>query len=334
MIRVRENISLKSYNTFAISAIANTFIEVFSQEELLEALRKYPNAKPLGGGSNILLTKNVTEPLIKLSIKGIHIEKEDENHVWITAMAGENWNHFVQTTLKMGYNGLENLSLIYGNVGTAPVQNIGAYGVEIKDVMYSCQALNKQTLTTQTFLNADCHFAYRDSIFKKDKNLIITSVTFCLNKKQGKLHTQYGDISAWLQENHIQNPKAQDVAQAVSHIRQTKLPNPAELGNAGSFFKNPVVSRDFFEDFHKRFPEAPHHFLTENQVKIPAGWLIQNAGLKGFRQGDAGVHQRQSLVLVNYGEATGEQILALSGFIQQKIFQTYGISLETEVNIW
>ena len=219
MIRIRENISLKSYNTFAISALANTFIEVFSQEELLEALRKYPNVKPLGGGSNILLTKNVTEPLIKLSIKGINIEKEDDNHVWITAMAGENWNHFVQTTLKMGYNGLENLSLIYGNVGTAPVQNIGAYGVEIKDVMHSCQAVNKQTLATQTFLKADCHFAYRDSIFKKDKNLIITSVTFRLNKKQGKLHTQYGDISAWLQENHIQNPKAQDVAQAVSHIR-------------------------------------------------------------------------------------------------------------------
>ncbi len=334
-MNIFQHTSLKPYNTFGIEAKADEFIEVFTIEELKEILKTRQNIFPLGGGSNLLLTKNITIPVVKINLKGIEIVSQTDDFVWIKAQAGENWHQFVMYCIQHNFGGIENLALIPGNVGTAPVQNIGAYGVEIKDVFHSCEAIEIQTGLIHTFTNKDCQFAYRESVFKTNKKgkYIITSVTFRLTKKNHILKTAYGAINQSLQEKGIENPTINDVAQAVISIRQSKLPDPKQLGNSGSFFKNPVVEKSFFEQLKQQNPQMPHYIVSDTEVKIPAGWLIESCGLKGYRKGDAGVHKNQSLVLVNYANASGEDIYNLALFIQKTVFNKYSISLEMEVNV-
>nr|WP_314558948.1 UDP-N-acetylmuramate dehydrogenase [uncultured Capnocytophaga sp.] len=323
-------------NTFNIKAEADTYLAIRSERELIEALKQYSNPFVLGGGSNMLLTTDVTQPVFHILLKGITIVKETDDEVWLKAQAGENWHSFVMHTLELGYGGLENLALIYGNVGTAPVQNIGAYGVEIKDVMYSCEAINVHTQEKRIFTTDECDFAYRESVFKgKEKgNYIITSVTFKLSKHNHHLHTQYGAIQEKLAERGITQPTPKQVAEVVISIRESKLPNPAELGNSGSFFKNPIILTDEYQKLQQQYPDMPSYTIDITHTKVPAGWLIDRCGLKGYRQGDAGVHTHQALVLVNYGKATGQEVLALAHYVKEEVTKKFGITLEFEVNIF
>lgn len=330
--------SLKSYNTFGIDVKAKELISVSSLEELQSVLEKYKNQEifVLGGGSNMLLTQNIEKPVIHINLKGIKIVNQDENHVWVEAKAGENWHKFVLWTLDNNLGGIENLSLIPGNIGSAPIQNIGAYGVELKDVFDSCKAINIKTKEIKAFTNKECQFGYRESIFKgaEKEKYIILSVTLKLTKRNHKISTSYGVIENELQKNGIKNPTIQDISKAVIAIRESKLPNPKEIGNSGSFFKNPVVSKEIFEKAQKQYPEMPFYTVSENEIKIPAGWLIEQAGFKGKRFGDAGVHEKQALVLVNYGNASGKEIYDLAKTIQQTISDKFGIEIEMEVNIF
>ena len=323
-------------NTFNLKVQAEKYIPIHSEKELISALQEYHNPFVLGGGSNMLLTKNITQPVFHILLKGISTVKETDEYIWLKAQAGENWHQFVRYTLQQGYGGLENLSLIYGNVGTTPVQNIGAYGVEIKDVMESCETIEVHTLQKRIFTNAECAFAYRESIFKgKEKgNYIITSVTFKLTKKNHQLHTQYGAIQQVLSERGITKPTPQQLSDAIITIRESKLPNPNVLGNCGSFFKNPIILKTDYEKLQQQYPEIPCYPVNETEVKVPAGWLIDRSGLKGYRKGDAGVHKHQALVLVNYGEATGEEILAVANYVKTQVREKFGIALEFEVNIF
>lgn len=335
-MEILKNISLKPYNTFGIDITADTFVKIESEADLKQALRRFPKPFVLGGGSNMLLTKNVTLPVFHIQIRGISVVEETPDFVWIKASAGENWHDFVCFCLEKGYGGLENLSLIPGNVGTAPVQNIGAYGVEMKDVMVCCEAINTKTLTNKTFTNAACRFAYRESVFKTTEkgNYIITSVTFKLTKRNHLLNTNYGDIKKILAEKNNSNPTLSDVAQAVISIRKEKLPDPKILGNSGSFFKNPIVNKTVAQKLRCQHPQMPTYDMPDQSVKIPAGWLIEACSLKGYRQGDAGVHKNQALVLVNYGNASGTEIWQLAQYVQQKVKETFGIAIEPEVNIF
>lgn len=328
--------SLKSYNTFGIDVKARQFVTITTTEQLKEVLHQ--NNDPLfvlSGGSNMLLTKDIDALVLYLNNKGIEVVNEDEKFVWIQAQAGEIWHDFVLHTLSKNLGGLENLSLIPGKAGSSPIQNIGAYGVEIKDTFHSLEALNLENLEIETFYKSDCKFGYRESIFKnelKDK-YIITSVTFQLKKFPHTLHTTYGAIQQELDAMNIENPTIKDVSDAVIAIRQSKLPDPKEIGNSGSFFKNPVIDKDLYLQLLEKTPEIPHYPVNETQVKVPAGWLIEQSGLKGFRKGDAGIHTEQALVLVNYGTATGQELIDLAHFVQQTVFEKFGIMITPEVNI-
>ncbi len=336
-MEILENISLKAYNTFGIDVKARHFIEVTSvlQLQKLLQLSAFPTRFVLSGGSNILLTQDLEDLVLYINLKGITVVDEDEASVTLKVMAGENWHKLVLWTLERDYGGLENLSLIPGNTGTAPIQNIGAYGVELKDVFVGCEAMNIQSQELKDFSKEDCQFGYRDSIFKNKAKgkYIISSVRLKLTKRNHKLHTFYGAIENELREMGIVTPKIQDVANAVIAIRQRKLPDPTFLGNSGSFFKNPTVSGKVFESLYKRYPEMPFYKLEENRFKIPAGWLIEQCGFRGKRIGDAGVHQKQALVLVNYGNASGMEILNLAIAIQKAVKAKFGIELYPEVNI-
>jgi UDP-N-acetylmuramate dehydrogenase len=336
-MQIHQNFSLKNYNTFGIEAKAKQFVAVHTLDELKSVLENHKNDKKfiLGGGSNMLLTQDIDALVIHVDLKGKKVLKEDEDFVWVESNAGENWHEFVLWTIAQDFGGLENMSLIPGNVGTTPVQNIGAYGAEIKDTFVSCDAMNIETQEMKTFTKSECNFGYRESIFKheaKDK-FIITSVVFKLTKYNHKISVEYGDIKAELAKNNIKTPTIKDVSNAVIAIRQSKLPNPKELGNSGSFFKNPVISREEFLKVQKKFPDVKYFEISETEVKVPAGWLIEHAGLKGYRNGDAGVHKNQALVLVNYGSATGQDILNLSKYVQKTVFDKYGIGIEAEVNV-
>uniref|UniRef100_UPI004048F691 UDP-N-acetylmuramate dehydrogenase n=2 Tax=Flavobacterium sp. TaxID=239 RepID=UPI004048F691 len=335
--KIKENFPLKQLNTFGIEAQAKQFVSVDS-ETLLEQILASKNSTPLfilGGGSNLLLTQNIEALVLHINLKGIKIAQETNEAIWITAQAGENWHEFVLWTLEQNYGGLENLSLIPGNVGTTPIQNIGAYGIEIKDVMDFCEGIHIQTLEKKQFSKEECHFSYRESIFKNELKgqYIITSVTFKLTKTNHLLHTGYGAIESALEEKGIQNPTIQDVSNAVISIRQSKLPDPKVLGNSGSFFKNPIISKTEFEVIQKIHPEIPFYKVDDTSVKVPAGWLIEQAGFKGKRFGDAGIHKNQALVLVNYGEAKGSEIWALAQKIQQTILEKFNIKIDAEVNV-
>ncbi|HET8809514.1 MAG TPA: UDP-N-acetylmuramate dehydrogenase [Flavobacteriaceae bacterium] len=333
-----QNKSLKAYNTFGIDVKAKRFVSIGSEEELEQILRKTYASElfVLGGGSNMLLTKDLDKTVAHIDLKGKQVLETEENSVLVSAKAGENWHEFVLWCLENGFGGVENLSLIPGNVGTAPIQNIGAYGVELKDVFVECKALNIQTLQTKTFSKEDCRFGYRDSVFKNElKNqFIITEVIFRLTTKNHQLHTSYGAIQHQLELVRIVNPTIRDISNAVVKIRQEKLPDPNKIGNSGSFFKNPIVPKSEFEQIQKKHPEIPFYALPDGRVKIPAGWLIDQAGFKGFRDGDAGVHKNQALVLVNHGNATGTEILSLAEKIREKIADSYGVMLEFEVNVF
>ena len=323
-------------NTFNVEAEADILVDIHSEQALIEALRMYPNPFVLGGGSNMLITQKISQPVLHILLKGIEEQEETDDYVWIKAAAGENWHQFVQYTLSKGYGGLENLSLIYGNVGTTPVQNIGAYGVEIKDVMTSCEAIDVRTLQKRVFSNADCCFGYRESIFKGEEkgHYIITAVTFKLTKRNHLLHTQYGAIEEVLRERQITTPTPQQLSEVVIAIRQRKLPNPAEVGNCGSFFKNPILPKEKYIELQQQYPQIPSYKVDDLNVKVPAGWLIDTCGLKGYRVGDAGVHTQQALVLVNYGKATGKEILAVAHYVKDQVFEKFGVALEFEVNIF
>jgi UDP-N-acetylmuramate dehydrogenase len=334
-MNIQANFSLKNYNTFGIEAQAKQFVSVSSIAELKEVLTENDDIFILGGGSNMLLTQDIEKIVVHVNLKGREIVEENDDFAIVKAQAGENWHEFVLWCIDQNFGGIENLSLIPGNVGTTPIQNIGAYGVEIKDTMFSCEALNLKTLEIETFTNAQCKFEYRESVFKNElKNqYIITSVCFKLTKKNHKVSTTYGAIETELQHQNIQNPTLKDVSNAVIAIRQSKLPDPKELGNSGSFFKNPIIAKEVYEKAKALHPEMPHYVVSETEVKIPAGWLIEQAGFKGKRFGDAGIHTKQALVLVNYGNATGNEIWNVAQNIQKTIFEKYGIRIEAEVNV-
>jgi UDP-N-acetylmuramate dehydrogenase len=336
-MNIISNFSLKKYNTFGIEAKAKLFVDIHSVQELKTILEENKNAKKfiLGGGSNMLLTQDIDALVIHIDLKGKTIIKQNEDFVWVESQAGENWHEFVLWTIDQNYGGLENMSLIPGNVGTTPIQNIGAYGAEIKDSFVTCNAMNIITQNIVTFNTTECKFGYRESVFKNElkDQYIITSVVFKLSKQNHKINISYGDITTELAKKNITNPSLKDVSNAVIAIRQSKLPDPKELGNSGSFFKNPIIPKSEFKKIHEQFPEMKYYEVSETEVKVPAGWLIEQAGFKGKRFGDAGIHKNQALVLVNYGNATGQEILNVSKDIQKTIFDTFGIHIEAEVNV-
>lgn len=336
---MQENFSLKPFNTFGVEAKTKYYIEINSVDELIETL-KLANAQTLkllflGGGSNLLLTKDFDGLAIKLNLKGISEEVLNENEVLVTAKAGENWHEFVLFCLNKNYGGLENLSLIPGNVGTSPMQNIGAYGTEIKDIFVDCKVLNLDTLEVETFNLEKCRFGYRDSIFKKEGKgkYVILEVRFKLTTKNHSIKTEYGAIKSELENLGIINPTIQDISKAVINIRQSKLPDPKEIGNAGSFFKNPTIPLTQFESLKETFPNI-QGYPNGDSVKVPAGWLIEQSGWKGKQIGNVASHKLQSLVIINAtGNATGKEIFDFSALIIDSVKEKFGIELEREVNI-
>lgn len=337
-IIIQQDVSLKPYNTFGIAANARWFVEVETTDQLKEAIAwaENENIEPyfLGGGSNMLLTENLPWLVVKLSLKGISAQDVGNSKVQLTIAAGENWHQTVLHSLDLGLCGLENLSLIPGTVGAAPIQNIGAYGVELQQCFVKLEAFELASLHMHTFSKNDCRFGYRDSIFKQEAKgkYVITSVVLELSKS-AEVNIGYGDIAKTLESWNISLPTSADVSRAVIHIRQSKLPNPDEIGNSGSFFKNPEIDEIHYKALKEQFADLPGYPQGNNKMKVPAGWLIEQAGWKGYRKGDAGVHAKQALVLVNYGNATGREILELSHSIQQSVEQKFGISLQAEVNI-
>lgn len=340
MLNIQSRVSLKAYNTFGIEATARYWVEINQEEDLqtLLQLADYVNTPKfiLGGGSNVLLCQNVDGMVVKINIPGISVTREDDTHVYLTAGAGVSWHELVLYCVSNNYAGIENLSLIPGTVGAAPMQNIGAYGVELEQVFDSLTAIHVATGEKRTFTHADCAFGYRESVFKKalKGQYIITSVSLRLNK-QPTFHTQYGAIKETLADMGITeaNLTIKAISDAVIHIRRSKLPDPAQIGNAGSFFKNPEIPKNQFDSLKAQHPSLPGYPVDSETVKIPAGWLIEQAGWKGYRQGDAGVHAKQALVLVNYGRATGHEILALAKQVQASVQEKFGVTISPEVNI-
>ena len=336
MFDIKENFSLKKYNTFGIDVKTKYFVEYSTVNELsnfLDTQRKQDLPLMLiGGGSNVLFTKDFEGYILHSEIKGVEIIKEEDDKVYLRVGAGEDWDKFVEYCVKNSWSGVENLSLIPGNVGTCPIQNIGAYGVEVKDVITEVETIEIDTLKKTLFTNDECQFGYRDSVFKrkfKGKH-IINYVTFCLSKKQ-IFKLDYGNLKEALKEYDQIN--LQNIRQAVINIRDSKLPNPEDIGNAGSFFKNPVVYANVIEDLKKSYTDIPFYLQKNDLVKIPAGWLIEQAGWTGRNIGKVGVHQKQALVLINHGGATGQEIVDLAQEIQKSVKERFGIDIEMEVNI-
>lgn len=338
MMNIQENFSLKALNTFGIDAKARYFSEFHSKDELIhllmEPLSKQSDKMILGGGSNILFTKDFEGLVLKNSIKGIEIIEEDDEHVYIKAGAGVVWHDLVLFSIQGNYGGIENLSLIPGTVGASPMQNIGAYGVEIKDTFDALEAINVEDGSIKVFRKEDCNFGYRDSVFKKSLKgkYVIVSVTYRLSKNP-VFNISYGAIKNTLDELGIKELTVKAVSDAVCNIRRSKLPDPADIGNAGSFFKNPEIPELQFEDLKKDYPDIPCYKTSPGMVKIPAGWLNEQCGWKGKVVGNTGVHKNQALVLVNYGKAKGNEIKQLSFDIVRSVKEKFGIELETEVNI-
>lgn len=365
-MQIQQNISLQAYNTFGIDVKAKKFVSINSTANLKQLLKLKDDFFILGGGSNLLLTKNIDKLVAHIAFKGIEIIEDHDNHVIVKTAAGENWHQFVLWCISHDFGGIENMSLIPGNVGTAPIQNIGAYGVELKDTCIAVEAVEIKTGKTITFTNAECDFGYRNSVFKNEfkGKFIITNVFFKLTKNIHKLNYSYGAIQSELEKNGIKNPSIKNISDAVIAIRQSKLPDPKELGNSGSFFKNPVIDKADFKKLQKEHPEVPFYEIKEKEIsknnsetskeitnsksqispeasglkpkvsfKVPAGWLVEQCGFKGKRIGNTGSHKNQALVLVNYGNATGKEVFELSKLIQKTVFDKFGIALEAEVNI-
>ena len=334
-MQLQQNISLKPYNTFGINVPAEYFVVLNGADELTEISNIQSEKHVLGGGSNILLTKPVKGLVVHNQLKGIHIEKENEEHVWIKVNAGEVWHNFVMYAINKGWSGIENLALIPGSVGAAPIQNIGAYGVEAKETIETVTGWHWQEKTFINYRNNECKFGYRDSLFKhalKNK-VFITSVIFRLNKKPN-YNISYGAIEQELEKTGVKELSIKAIANAVIAIRTSKLPDPKQIGNAGSFFKNPTIPREHFELLQISYANIPSYAAPNGMVKVPAGWLIEQCGWKGQRKGETGVHEKQALVLVNYGNAKGNDIWDLSEEILRSVQNKFGISLEREVQVW
>ncbi|MGZ3899159.1 MAG: UDP-N-acetylmuramate dehydrogenase [Bacteroidia bacterium] len=338
MVNISEHTSLKPYNTFGIEVTCDFFVELNSIEDFNQLIQTetYQKNKRLiiGGGSNILFTGNFNGLVIKNNLKGKQVVSETEELVIVKAGAGENWHGFVMWCIDNNYCGLENLSLIPGCVGASPMQNIGAYGVEIKEVFFELEARDMADGSEHVFTKEDCHFGYRESVFKheyKDR-FLITSVSYRLRKK-AKVNVSYGAITAELEAEGVTSPTIKNVSEAVIRIRQSKLPDPAVTGNAGSFFKNPEVSAKKHDTLKEEFPGLVAYSLPSGNYKLAAGWLIEQCGLKGHEHNGAAVHNKQALVLVNKNHCTGKDILELSGYVMQKVFDKFGVTLEREVNI-
>jgi UDP-N-acetylmuramate dehydrogenase len=335
-LQVQPQVSLKPFNSFGVDVRAQLFAEARSDADVREALA-YATAHDvpllvIGGGSNLLLTADIPALVLRMATRGIRVISDDGSRVVIEAEAGEPWHPFVQHTLALGFSGLENLSLIPGTVGAAPMQNIGAYGVEIKDVFAGLTALDRQTGELRDFTLEECNFAYRDSLFKQQPGRwLILRVRFMLNRV-AHLHLEYGPVRQRLSEQGIEQPTPSDVSRAICSIRSEKLPDPAVLGNAGSFFKNPLVSAATVAQIKAQHPDVVAYAQPDGQMKLAAGWLIERAGWKGFREADAGVHKLQALVLVNYGTATGLQLFDLAQRIQKDIAERFNVELEMEPN--
>ena len=337
-LQLQVDASLKPFNSFGVDVRARLFAEAHNDDEVREALQYCAERElPLlviGGGSNVLLTQDVQALVLRMATRGIRVIEDGGQRVVVEAEAGEVWHAFVLWTLAQGFAGLENLSLIPGTVGAAPMQNIGAYGVEIKDVFAGLTALDRQTGQLRDFTLEECNFGYRDSVFKRHLGRwLILRVRFALSRA-ARLHLEYGPVRQRLSEQGIHQPTATDVSRAISSIRSEKLPDPAVLGNAGSFFKNPVVSSALAAELKLTHPNLVGYPQADGQVKLAAGWLIETAGWKGFREDDAGVHRLQSLVLVNYGAATGLQLLSLAQRIQEDIARRFNVKLEMEPNLY
>jgi len=335
----QRNINLLPYNTFKIQASASLFVEINNVAEAQALFRsdEFKNNPHLilGGGSNILLTKDFQGLVIKNNIKGIEIVGENENQVLVRAGAGVGWHDLVMFCVDRNFGGIENLSLIPGTSGAAPMQNIGAYGVEIKDVIVSVEAIEMKSGLVRTFSNGECAFGYRESIFKQDlKNqYFISSITLSLTTKQHRINTSYGAITDVLKRDNITEPGIREVSNAVIEIRRSKLPDPAIIGNAGSFFKNPAIEREQYDSLKEKYPSIPFFPYENARVKVPAGWLIEQCGWKGKTFENIGVHKHQALVLVNYGGGKGDAIWQLAMKIQESVLQTFGIKLQPEVNV-
>ena len=329
--------SLKEFNTFGIDVLANNFNKAKNEDEILHFLIENKcNPLILGGGSNILFKNNINKPILKIEIKGIQIIEENENSIYVSVGAGENWNDFVRWSLAKNYGGIENLSLIPGNVGSAPIQNIGAYGAELKDVFHSCRAISIDNKIIKTFNNDECNFTYRSSIFKeKLKNkYVISRVTFRLSKTNHVINSDYKPLKNLLNERGIITPTIQDISKLVIEIRTNKLPDPKKIGNCGSFFKNPIISNLKFKNLFKKFNTIPNYKISKNEVKIPAAWLIEECGFKGKIEGKTGTHKKHALVIVNNGGASGEEIYKFSQNIKKSVLKKFNILLEEEVNIF
>ncbi|NGM61958.1 UDP-N-acetylmuramate dehydrogenase [Sphingobacterium sp. SGG-5] len=336
MVDVKQNVSLKPYNTFGVEAIAHKFIDLTNETRLVDLFEQDLFAQKfyvIGGGSNILFTQDFSGTIIHLSNKGIQHFVEG-NHVYVTAAAGEIWNDLVWYCVRHNFPGLENMALIPGTVGGSPVQNIGAYGAELMDIFYSCRAFDTKTGQFRTFHHVDCAFTYRDSIFKtKYKGrYIILSVTYKLSI-HAPLNTKYGAIESELQKRGIAQPSIKDVAEVVSYIRVEKLPDPGTIGNAGSFFKNPIISNQQLNELRSTFPDIVYYPVSDTHSKLAAGWLIEQCGWKGKIVGQAGTWKHQALVIVNQGAATGREIYNLSTQIVEDVYKKFGVELEREVNI-
>ncbi len=337
MSQIEQNKSLKNYNTFGLDVKADFFTSVHSIDELITVWKddRFSQTQKmfLGGGSNVLLTKDFQGLIIHNCLKGIEVVNRDDNFVLVKAASGEGWHDFVLYCIDNGFGGVENMSLIPGSVGAGPMQNIGAYGVEMKDVFYELEALNLSTLQIEKFTNADCKFGYRESVFKNEKKnqFFIASVTFRLNLHP-TVNTTYGAIQQQLQTMNVENPTIKNVSDAVIAIRSSKLPNPAVLGNSGSFFKNPEVSSNEYERLKNEFPNVVA-YPTNSGYKLAAGWLIEQCGWKGKIVGNCGSHKDQALVLVNYGNATGDEIYQLALSIQQSVLDKFNVRITPEVNI-
>ena len=335
MVNFKNNVSLLPYNTFGVDVNTSSFIKVKKTDDLLSALKKksFENFLVIGQGSNILFTKDFPGLTILMDNHGKEIIKENQKEVIIKVQSGENWHEFVLWCIKNNYGGVENLALIPGKVGGAPIQNIGAYGVEIKDVFLSCNTLEISSLTFKEFNLKECNFRYRDSIFKselKGKHIII-SVTLKLQKYPHNLNTSYGDLEKMLEGK---KKTIQNIAESIIKIRSSKLPDPKILGNCGSFFKNPIILKSKLKNLKKTFKEVPFYPHTKDKIKIPAAWIIEKLGYKGYNENNVGVYKNHSLVLINLGNAKGKDVKLLAEKIRSEVFNVFSISLEYEVNIW
>lgn len=335
---IQQNVSLQPFNTFGVEARAASFAQIDSEAALLRVLEEKPGCPTfvLGGGSNLLLTRDLQQLVLRNAITGKSIVRTSDDHALVRAGGGENWHEFVAWSLKQGLGGLENLSLIPGTVGAAPIQNIGAYGVELAQVFNHLEAVELASGSMRRFGAADCRFGYRDSVFKNELKgqYFITQVYLRLTKPpHHRIETSYGALKDSLRAQGITDPQPEEVSQAVIQIRQSKLPDPSAIGNSGSFFKNPELPDEAFEDLKRRYPEAPGYAMGNGKTKVPAGWLIEKAGWKGKRVGQAGTYHKQALVLVNHGGASGSELWALAQRIAGAVEAQFGIRLQPEVNV-